>query len=176
MDNENKICLGAVVGVHGIKGELKVKSFAEADRNLERYGALEDQNGRRLEVKVVGHSKELLRVKIKGIEERNAALTMVGTQLWADRSVLPELKSEDEYYQIDLIGLNVRDAETGAIVGNVAGIYNFGAGEIVEIKVAATDALELIPFNHSYVPEVNIKDGYIIVSSVSMKFGEDDAE
>ncbi len=48
MENGRKICLGAIVGVHGIKGEVKVKSFTETDRNLERYGVLEDQNGRRL--------------------------------------------------------------------------------------------------------------------------------
>ena len=133
MDSGRRICLGAIVGVHGIKGEVKVKSFTESERNLERYGVLEDQHGRSWEVKVSGHSKELLRVKIKGIDDRNAA-------------------------------------------GKVAGIYNFGAGEILEIKVADGGRLEMIPFTRAYVPEVNIKDGYIIVSSVSMQFDEDDGD
>ncbi len=81
MENGRKICLGAIVGVHGIKGEVKVKSFTETDRNLERYGVLEDQNGRRFEVKVSGHSKELLRVKIKGIDDRNTAEGLIGSRL-----------------------------------------------------------------------------------------------
>lgn len=111
MDSGRRICLGAIVGVHGIKGEVKVKSFTESERNLERYGVLEDQHGRSWEVKVSGHSKELLRVKIKGIDDRNAAKELIGCRLYADRSALPELKSEDEFYQADLIGLEVRLAD-----------------------------------------------------------------
>ena len=53
MDSGRRICLGAIVGVHGIKGEVKVKSFTESERNLERYGVLEDQHGRSWEVKVL---------------------------------------------------------------------------------------------------------------------------
>ncbi len=175
MDSGRKICLGAIVGVHGIKGEVKVKSFTESWRNLEHYGVLEDQNGRPLEVKIAGQSKELLRVKIKGIDDRNAAKELIGCRLYADRSALPELKSEDEFYQADLIGLEVR-LEDGTVVGRVSGIYNFGAGEILEIKVLATGRQEMIPFTCAYVPAVDIKDGYIIVSSVSMRFDEDDGD
>lgn len=175
MERGRKICLGAIVGVHGIKGEVKVKSFTESERNLERYGVLEDQNGRPFEVKVAGHSKELLRVKIKGVDDRNAARELIGCRLYADRSALPELKSEDEFYQADLIGLEVR-LEDGTVAGRVSGIYNFGAGEILEIKVSATGRQEMIPFTRAYVPEVNVKDGYIIVSSVSMLFDEDDGD
>lgn len=176
MENDKKICLGAIVGVHGIKGEVKVKSFAEKDRNLERYGELEDQNGRRWKVKVAGHSKELLRVKLAGVDDRNTAETLIGLRLYTDRKALPSLESEDEFYQADLIGLAVKDAQNGATAGEVSGVYNFGAGEILEIKIAATGKSEMIPFNRQYVPEVNIKDGYIIVSSVSMIFAEDDGE
>ena len=68
-ENGHKICVGEIVGVHGIKGEVKVKSFTETDRNLERYGTLCDERGRLFEVKVSGHSKELLRVKITDIRQ-----------------------------------------------------------------------------------------------------------
>jgi len=176
MKNGKKICLGAIVGVHGIRGEVKVKSFTEKDRNLERYGELEDQNGRRWNVKVAGHSKELLRVKLAGIDDRNAAETLIGLRLYADRDVLPSLQNKDEFYQADLIGLAVKQSADGETVGEVCGIYNFGAGEILEIKIAATGKSEMIPFSHVYVPEININEGYIIVSSVSMIFAEDDGE
>ena len=62
MTKKNRICLGAVAGVHGIKGEVKVKSFTEVDSDLDKYGLVENEAGdRRFELKVVGHSKELLR-------------------------------------------------------------------------------------------------------------------
>ena len=48
MTAQSKICLGAIVGVHGIRGEVKVKSFTEIDRNLDKYGILTDKNGNKL--------------------------------------------------------------------------------------------------------------------------------
>lgn len=176
MQNRSKVCLGAIVGVHGIKGEVKVKSFTENDRNIDKYGVLTDQNGRSLEIKVVGHSKELLRVKIKGVDDRNLAQTFIGTQLFADRDVLPPLTNSEEFYQADLIGLDVREAASGDVAGKIVGIYNFGASDILEIKVKHSGKLEMIPFNHAYVPTVNIEGGYIIVNSVSMQFEPDDGE
>jgi len=176
MQNRSKICLGVVVGVHGIKGEVKVKSFTEQDRNIDKYGVLTDQKGRSLEIKVVGHSKELLRVKIKGVDDRNLAQTFIGTQLFAERDVLPPLTNKEEFYQADLIGLDVREAASGNVAGKIVGIYNFGAGDILEIKVKQSGKLEMIPFNHAYVPTVNIEDGYIIVNSVSMQFEPEDGE
>ena len=108
MTKKNRICLGAVAGVHGIKGEVKVKSFTEVDSDLDKYGLVENEAGdRRFELKVVGHSKELLRVKIKGVDDRNEAEKLIGTAFFVDRSVLPELSEEDEYYEADLIGLEI---------------------------------------------------------------------
>jgi len=174
MENASKICLGAIVGVHGIKGEVKVKSFTSVDRDIDKYGILEDQHGGKFEIKVVGHSKELLRVKVKGVEDRDQAEALKGTQFLANRDVLPPLEEEDEFYQADLIGLEVKEASSNQAVGKVAGVYNFGAGEIIEIRLSATNVLEMIPFNHTYVPEVNIKEGYIIVNSVSLTFEKEE--
>ena len=59
--------------------------------------------------------------------------------------------------------------ENKAQVGTVASVYNFGAGDVLEIK-STEGELTMIPFNKQYVPEVNIKDGYIIVESVLLNF------
>ena len=88
MSREERVCLGAVVGVHGIRGEVKVKSFTEIDRDLGKYGDLENEDAsRRFTVKVVGHSKDLLRVKIRGVDDRNTAETLIGTGLYISRSM-----------------------------------------------------------------------------------------
>lgn len=177
MKNDNRICLGAIAGVHGIKGEVKVKSFTQNDSDIDSYGVVENEAGdRRFELKVLGHSKELLRVKIKGVDDRTAAEKLIGTAFYVDRGVLPELAEEDEYYEADLIGLKVRTSASTETAGTVAGLYNFGAGEILEIKVKATGKLEMIPFNKEYVPEVNIQEGYIIVESVLLNFMEDEED
>lgn len=175
MTKDEKICLGAVVGVHGIKGEVKVKSFTENERDIDKYGPVKSKDGSKsFEIKVVGHSKELLRVKIKGVDDRTTAESLKGLEFYVSRSVLPEIKDEDEFYQTDLIGLKVLQEGDNSEVGKVCGIYNFGAGDVLEIKPDASKSSEMIPFNKQYVPIVNIKDGYIIVKTAVMQFAEDD--
>ena len=64
--SDNKICLGAVVGVHGIRGEVKVKSFSDDEINLTRYGEVTNEAGdKKFSLKIVGHSKAVLRLKIR---------------------------------------------------------------------------------------------------------------
>lgn len=171
--SEKRVCLGKIVGVHGIKGEVKVKSYTAVDKDIAAYGTLEDVSGNKhFELKVTGHSKDLLRVKIKGVDDRNLAETLIGKELYAARGVLPELKAEEVYYEADLIGLKVLDEQNNE-VAKVIGFYNFGAGDILEIKLKTGHA-EMIPFNKGYVPTINLDEGYIIVASLAMRFLEDD--
>ena len=175
MSKDERICLGAIVGVHGIKGEVKVKSFTEPDTNVDKYGPVENKNAsQKFELKVVGHSKELLRVKIKGINDRNAAEALIGTGFYINRDALPELEDDDEFYEADLIGLEVR--QNNQVIGTVAGLYNFGAGEIIELKLNNTGKLEMLPFTKIYVPEVNVSGGYITVKSSMMDYASDEEE
>ena len=169
---EDKVCLGAIVGVHGIRGEVKVKSFSEDEKNLTHYGLLSNDKGdKSFDIKIVGHSKELLRCKIKGVEDRTTAEALIGTGLYVKRDLLPPLKDE-EFYHTDLIGLEAKNS-SGEVLGRVNALYNFGAGDILEIKMA-DGSLEMVPFTKSFVPVINIKDGYIIV--VMMHFVEDEAD
>jgi 16S rRNA processing protein RimM len=170
---EKRVCLGKIVGVHGIKGEVKIKSFTAVDKDIAKYGTLEDKTAtKNFSLKVTGHSKDLLRVKIMGIDDRTTAETLIGTELYAGRGVLPELKNEEVYYETDLIGLKVLDEQKNE-VAKVIGFYNFGAGDILEIKLKSGKA-EMLPFNKGYVPEINLDEGYIIVASTGMVFLEDD--
>ncbi len=171
MTAPTKICLGAIVGVHGIRGEVKVKSFTEDENNLTSYGSLSNLEGsRKFELKIVGHSKDLLRVKIKGVDDRNTAETLIGTGLYVERSLLPQLPDE-EYYHSDLIGLMALNAK-GEKVGVVNALYNFGAGDIIELKTV-DGRLEMLPFTMAYVPTVNLKDGFIIVEMMQFAPEED---
>ncbi|MBQ8661910.1 MAG: 16S rRNA processing protein RimM [Alphaproteobacteria bacterium] len=170
MTVEEKICLGAVVGVHGIRGEVKVKAFTEDERSLAKYGVVRNEDGtREFDLKIVGRSKELLRVKIKGVEDRNTAETLIGTGFYIERSRLPE-PEEDEFYHADLIGLEARGAD-GEKIGTVNALYNFGAGDLIELKTA-DGSLEMLPFTRQYVPTIDVKNGFIIVEM--MQFAPDE--
>lgn len=160
MKTDSRICLGVIVGAHGIKGEVKVRSFTENQRDIDNYGVLSDKNGnKKFSVRVVGLAKDFLRVKIEGCNDRNTAEKLKGTELYVERSVLPSTV-EEEFYQTDLIGLEVKN-EKGEIVGKVEAFYNFGAGDIIEIRMK--QKLEMLPFNKNFVPVVNIDDGFIII-------------
>ena len=173
-NSEKQVCLGAIVGVHGIKGEVKVKSWTEKDRDIGTYGVLHDKSGsKELCLKVVGHSKELLRCKIKGVDDRNAAEALIGTELYVNREALPDL-DEEEYYQADLVGLKVIEQESSSEIGKISGIYNFGAGDILEIKLKVNGKTEMIPFTKVYVPQINIKEGFVVVSEALSSFADEE--
>lgn len=172
-DDLNRICLGAIVGVHGIRGEVKVKSYTATDTDIGSFGALSNEDeSQTFVLKVTGRSKELLRCKIKGVDDRNKAETLIGTKFYIRRDRLPELTQTDQYYLADLVGLKVLDMQN-CEVGKVSGLYNFGAGDIVELKLSEGKT-EMLPFNRVYVPEVNIKEGFVRVCSVSLNFAPDE--
>ena len=100
-----RVLLGAVIAAHGIKGEVKVKTFTEAPENLDAYGALTTDDGRRLEVASLRPTKgDEAVARFKGIADRNAAESLKGQALYVPRDALPE-PEPGEFYLADLIGL-----------------------------------------------------------------------
>lgn len=177
MSKNERVCLGVVVGAQGIKGEVKIKSFTEELDAIDQYGQLENEDGsKKFAIKINGSSKGVLRVTLKGVQDRNSAEALVGTKLFVLKENLPKLEDEDEFYHSDLIGLDVKLRADNSTVGTVAGIYNFGAGDIIEINIAGTSKSEMLPFTQAYVPEIKVKEGYIIVETILLNFAEDEDE
>lgn len=174
---DNLICLGVVVAAHGIKGEVKVKSFTNNSLMLDGYGNLSTKDGlKSFNLKVTGTSANgLVKCKIKDIDTRNDAEALVGTQLFVSRDLLPKLE-EEEFYQADLIGLDVVKKSSGEKIGTVCGIYNFGAGDILEIKPLNSAKTEMIPFTKTYVPEILLDKGYILVCFETLNFAPDEEQ
>ncbi len=135
MVEEKRILLGAVIGAHGIKGEVRVKTFTDDPSSLGAYGTLITGKERELRVDQVSASKpgEAI-VWFGGIRDRNAAEALKGTQLFVPRSALPE-PEPGEFYHADLVGLSAED-ESGAPLGRVKAIHNFGAGDLIELEFA----------------------------------------
>lgn len=173
---EKRICIGKIVAAHGIRGEVKVKSYTKIPSDLDKYGLVSNKNAdKTFKIKVVGPSKEVLRVKIDGVTDRNVAETLIGTEFYINRNILPKL-GEEEFYQTDLIGLKVYLKSLDNEIGSIAGFSNFGAGEILEIKISGKKETEMLPFTKQYVPTINLEEGYIIVSSATMLFADEEEE
>lgn len=146
---ENRILVGVVSTAHGLRGDVKVKSFvaeAETLRSLTRVVTGEGQTLTVTKVSVAGAS---VRVHFEGIDDRNAAEALRGQSLFVDRTALapPE---DDDYYHVDLLGCEVVD-ETGQPQGKVTAVYDFGAGDIIEFGG------HLVPFTQDFVPNIDLE-------------------
>lgn len=170
---QNPVAMAVIGAAHGIKGEVRVKSFTADPLALGDYGALHAADGRRFEVQAIRPADTVVIVRFKGIADRNAAEALAGTELFVDRSALPP-EDEDEFYHADLAGLTVRD-ETGATVGKVTAVQNFGGGDLLDIVHQGRRGV-LIPFTRAAVPTVDVASGFVTIDTAAAGLGEDPDE
>lgn len=163
-----KILVGVFGGPHGIRGELRLKSYTAHPAAIGDYGALYDKSGARnftLEA-LRPAGKDMLVVRVKGVSDRNAAEALNGIELFAARKAFPPPEQE-EFYHVDLIGLRVEN-EGGELLGSVVALHNFGAGDILELA-PPPDALDrttaMLAFTRSLVPVVDVAAGRIVVAT-----------
>jgi 16S rRNA processing protein RimM len=137
-----RVALAAVAGAHGVKGELRLKLFADSVESLARHAHLY-VGGRELALKDIKDGGKTAIARFDGISDRSAAEALRGSLIEIDRDKLPAL-DEGEYYHADLIGLPCVD-EAGDELGMVVAVENFGAGDLLEVEPANGKRF-LIPF------------------------------
>jgi 16S rRNA processing protein RimM len=159
---EGLVVLGAVAGAHGVRGEVKVRTFTETPEGLAAYGPLTgDPGGRRFVVLALRPAKDGAVVRLDGVADREAAAALKGTRLCVPRAALGEPEDEDSFFHVDLIGLAAED-EAGARLGTVAAVHDFGAGDMLEVRLAEGRSV-LVPFRRERVPTVDVKGGRVVV-------------
>lgn len=162
---KNPVQLGVIGAAHGIRGELRVKTFTEDPMALGDYGPLHTAAGRALVVKDIRPAKGVAVVRFDGVTSRNDAEALNGEALFVDRSALPEDLDEEEFYYADLIGLSVFD-ETNTTLGKVAAVHDFGAGDLLEVRPVRGPTY-MIPFTRDAVPDIDLGQGIIRVDSAA---------
>jgi 16S rRNA processing protein RimM len=157
------VLMGAIIGAHGIKGEVKVKSFAGTPAAIATYGALSDAKGSRtFDLTLVGKAsptkgpggKDVLIARIAGIGDRNAAEALKGVELYVARDRLPQIAGDEEFYLADLIGLDVIDQD-GTALGRISGVENYGAGDVLSVEGGPKGAFD-VAFTRALVPVVDV--------------------
>ena len=172
MAKDTRICVGAISGPQGIKGEVRLKSYTGDPEAIATYGPLETERGdRTIIIASMRPVKGGLAVRLEGIESRNAVEALGKPKLYVARDRLPET-GEDEYYQADLIGLTAFDPG-GAEVGKIRAVLDFGAGEMLDIFVQGAKTSLLVPFTAEEVPTVDIAVGRVVIDPKEM-VGEQD--
>ena len=167
-DVEDWLAVGTVVAAQGLNGELRVNPASDFPerftkpglRWLQRKGAAAQEmtltSGRQLP------GRSLFIVRFKGIENRSAAEALVGQTLLVSSNDRPELE-EGEFHLLDLVGLEARlNANDNAVVGTVSDLIS-GGNDLLEISRSDGRKL-LIPFVEAIVPEVHLKDGWLLLT------------
>ena len=154
--------MAEIGGAHGIGGEVKLKSFTADPMALKGYSPLESEDGTtRFAIEALRPGKSHLIAQLRGILDRSAAERLAGVKLFVPRACLPPVAT-DEFYHADLIGLRAITAE-GTEIGTVMAVHDFGAGDILELRLAQSDATLMLPFTATCVPEVDLARGRIMV-------------
>jgi 16S rRNA processing protein RimM len=159
----DRICVGEIGGAHGIRGEVKLKSFTADPMALKDYGPLMSEDGSRsFEIEALRPAKGHLVARLRGVGDRDAAERLAHLKLFVPRERLPP-PSADEFYHVDLIGLAAVTAD-GTEVGTVVAIHDFGAGDILELRPRSGGTTIMLPFTDAFVPRVDVGDGRIVVA------------
>lgn len=157
-----RILLGHIAGAHGIRGEVLIKTYTEAPENVGAYGPLCDESGTRtFNLKSARVTPKGVVARLQGVDDRNAAEALKGIALYIERERLPAA-ADGEFYHADLIGLAAVDRD-GKPLGEIVAVQNYGAGDLLEIRLAGASRTELVPFTDAAVPEVDIAARRVVV-------------
>jgi 16S rRNA processing protein RimM len=156
------VLMAAVIGAHGLKGEVKVKTFTETPGALARYKRLHAKDGRVFTIAQLrrGKSDEAV-ATFAEVVDRNTAESLKGLELFVARDVLPA-PDENEFYHADLIGLTAMD-EADRVIGTVRAIHNYGAGDVIEIARGDGNTV-MLPFAKDFVPQIDLKAGRVVIA------------
>jgi 16S rRNA processing protein RimM len=160
--DDDLVLLGRVSDAHGLKGEVKIASFTANPLDLAAYGPLTAASGARFEVlEIRGFKAGTVIARLKGVSDRDAAEALKGTELFVPRAALPET-DDGEFYHSELIGLAATSPE-GEKLGEIVGVHNFGAGDLLEVRPPERGATWLVPFTEARVPEVDVRAGRVVI-------------
>ena len=158
-----RVCVGAVAGAHGVRGDIRIKSFTQRPEDIAAYGPLEDERGNRIfALTLHGRARGQLIGSVEGIQGRKAAEALKGVRLYVDRARLPAPEEEDEFYHADLLGLSAADG-AGNPRGRIAAILPVGDTAVLEIDPGGGKETILVPFTREHVPEIDIAAGRIVI-------------
>jgi len=165
---DKQILLGKIIAPHGLKGEVKIKSFTADPLDVASYGKVMVRDGRCFTLSNARlQGEDVVIAGVKGITDRNASEALKGLELYIDRDDLPETEEgSGEYYQADLVGLAVVDAQ-GNELGEVTGFHDYGAGDLMEIEMPG-GKVGLVPFADSMVPEIDVEEGRLVLSETGV--------
>lgn len=172
---QHPILMATIGAAQGLRGEVRVRSYTAEPMTLGDYGKLHSEDGRVFEILEIREAKNVVVVRFRGVNSREDAEALTGLELYVERENLSDEElDDDEFFYADLEGLDAVD-ETGKSYGTVSGVYDFGAGDLLELKGPGRRPA-LIPFSEAAVLEIDLEGGRIIIDPRAAGLIEDPDE
>ena len=160
MSKQNLIEIGSFIGVHGIKGEVKLKSFTEIPENIFSFKEIFISSSEKpIKIKFIRKLKQTFICKIENVETRSDAENFRGLKLFISRKSLPKL-TDHEFYHSDLLNFEVYNLNKESF-GEVISLEDFGAGLLAEVK--KNDRTFYLPMGKDFLKNIDYKDKQIIL-------------
>lgn len=158
-----KIKIGIIVNTHGLKGELKVKSFSDFNEIRFQKGnhLFIEYRGEMIEVEVITYRehKGMVLITLKGLEDINLVEKYRECNIFINKDDLHDLE-EDEVYFFDLMGCEVY-LEDGELLGEVEDVLETGANAVLRVNKKI-----LVPYVDAFIKDANIKEKKIVIYKV----------
>jgi len=163
VETDGYLSIGKVVGVHGVKGALRVYSYAESPSIFQANILLLLRNAEGLEKRypvcwAKTHAKGML-LALEGINDRDTAASLIGFEIFIDKTHLPDLE-EGTYYWSDIIGLAVHDTED-AYLGRVTSVFATGSNDVFVVTKGGNETL--VPALERVVLHIDLASGRMTV-------------
>ncbi len=169
--SDKKILMGRIGAAHGLAGEVRINSFTSDPLSIAAYSELlTSRPDLSITITKARLSKNVLIAKLAGIDDRTKAEALNGVELFVAYSSIAQSEDDDEFLHADLIGLEAR-LKDGTVFGEIIAVPNFGAADLLEIR-EPTGKTTLFSFTHEVVPEIHVKQGYVIVAPPQEIAGE----
>ncbi len=153
--------IGRVLGVHGIKGQVRVYSHTDPRENIVRYSPwVLERDGQRHTLKASGGrvGKHVV-ARLEGVDDRNSAEQWIGATIYIRRAQLPDLPG-GEYYWSQLTGLRVENLQ-GEDFGTVDHLIETGANDVLVVRGERERLIPWLP--DTVIREVDLQQGRIRV-------------
>ena len=160
---EDTLRVGVISSTHGVRGEVKVYPTTDDVNRFKKLKTVILDTGREqmtLSIENVKFFKNMVILKLQGVTDVNSALAMRNAVLYIDRKdvQLPE----GSFFLADLMGMEVRDAASGAVLGQIADILTLPANNVYVVRGGARELM--IPAVDQFIAEVNVDEGYLRVN------------
>ena len=156
------VLIGKIVNAHGIRGDVKIKSFTVEPSDICSYKPILKSDGTELKLKFKSENSDIVIAGIDGVNDRTTAETLRGCDLYTPKSSI--INDESEILMSDFIGWDARNSDNVSL-GTVVNIYNFGAGDILEIQLNNSEKTAMLSYNKYSILDENKNERFIKIDT-----------